>query len=79
MLVFSTSGIASSARIASTGCVDCISTIGRSAKICLQLVDRAERRQLAGVDDRDAVAVLGFVEIVRRHEHGHAGAAKVDR
>ena len=48
----------------------------RSAKTLLQLGGRAERRQPAGVDDRDAVAVLGLVQVVRRDEHGDAAARR---
>ena len=71
-LVFSTSGIASSARIAVDRLRRATSTIGRPAKTCFSSLDGAERRQPAGVDDRDAVAVLGLVQVVRRDEHGDA-------
>ena len=43
----------------------------------LQLLGRADRREPAGVDDRETMAVLGFVEIVRRHQHGHAGSREL--
>ena len=39
----------------------------------LELVGGAERRETARVDDRDAVAVLGLVQVVRRDEHRRAG------
>ncbi len=38
----------------------------------LHLGCRAERGQPSGMDQRDAVAALRFVEIVRRDEHGDA-------
>ena len=53
--------------------------IGRSAKRLLQRGGGAERRQLAGVDDRNAVTVLGLVEVVRRHQHRDALAPTVRR
>ena len=71
-LVFSTSGISSSARITATACGARTSTIGRPCEDLLDLGGRAERREPAGVNQRDAMAALRFVEIVRRHEHRHA-------
>ena len=42
-----------------------------------QLVERAEREQLAGVDDRDAIAEpLGFFHVVRRVDDGAAFAVQ---
>ena len=37
----------------------------------LQLGDRAQRHEAAGVDEGEAVAVLGLVEVVGGHEDGH--------
>ena len=74
MLVFSTSGIASSAlHRARRPRGAAPRRIGRDAKICFSSVDGAERRQPAGLDDGDAMAVLGLVQVVRGHEHGDAG------
>src|SRR5207245_11109790 len=42
-----------------------------------QLVGRAERGEPSGVDDRDAMAMVGFVEIVRRNEQRHAGGREL--
>ena len=67
-LVFSTSGIASSARIASTGSSARISTIGRPAKTCFTSAGVPMRRQAPGVNQRDAMAALRFVQVVRRDE-----------
>ena len=74
MLVFSTSGIASSARIASTGIVRPHFENRPRREDAFQLVDRAERRQPACLDDRDPLTVLGLVEVVRGDEHGDAVA-----
>ena len=77
MLVFSTSGIASSWRIASTGC-DASHLENRPAREhLLQLGHGSERRQAAGVDDGDAVAVLRFVQVVRGDQHRRAAAGEV--
>ena len=78
-LVFSTSGIASSARIAATGSAARTSTIGRPGEDLLHLGGRADRRQPAGVDQRDAVAALGLVEVVRRDEDRDARPATARR
>ena len=43
----------------------------------LQLPGRAHGRQLAGIDDRDPMAMLGFIQIVRRDENRHAFARQV--
>ena len=43
----------------------------------LQLLHRAERGEPAGLDDGDAVAVLGFVQVVGGDEHRDAGARQV--
>ena len=40
---------------------------------------RAEGRQPAGVDERDPVAALGLVQVVRRHQHGDAVRATACR
>ena len=77
MLVFSTSGIASSARIAATGRGGADLEDRPRGEDRLQLLHRAERGEPAGLDDRDAVAVLGFVQVVRGHQHGHAGPGEV--
>ena len=63
--------------ITSTGCGAWISTIGRVVERLLQLGAGAERRQLAGLDDGDAVAVLRLVEVVRGDEDGHAALREV--
>ena len=47
--------------------------MARSAKTAFSSSVDAERGEPAGVDDRDAMAVLGFVQVVRRDEHGDAG------
>ena len=78
-LVFSTVGRSSSARIAAIGEPVRTSTIGRSAKTCLSSRDRAERREPARVHERQPVAVLGLVEVVRRDEHRHALPARGGR
>ena len=38
----------------------------------LELRHRAQRGQLAGMDEREAMAVLRLVQVVRGHEHRHA-------
>ena len=63
--------------MASTGFAACTSTIGAVGEHALQLVGRADRGEAAAVDDRDAVAVLRLVEIVRRDEHRHARRREV--
>ena len=65
-------GVASRIAIASTGCDAWISTIGRSANTCFSSVAVPKRRELAGLDDRDAMAVLRLVQVVRRDQHRHA-------
>ena len=70
-------GSASSAAIAATGSVDRTSRIGRSSKRGFSSRRRAERREPAGVDDRHAIAALGLVQVVRRHEHGRAAVRQV--
>ena len=48
--------------------------MGRPAKICFQFAGRTHGRELTGVHDRDAMAVLGLVEIVCRHQYRDAVA-----
>ena len=51
----------------------------RGAELLLQLGRRADRANPSGDHDRHAVAVLGFVHVVRGHEHGRAfGGSRVD-
>ena len=78
MLVFSTSGIASSARIAATARRRDFQNRPRGEDL-FQLFDRAERGQPAGLDDRDAVTVLRLVEVVRGHEDREPARQIVDQ
>ena len=50
---------------------------GAVGEYLFELAGRAERREFARVDDRDAMTVLRFVKIVRRHQHGHAGLGEM--
>jgi hypothetical protein len=45
---------------------------GPSGKRPLHFAGRSDRRKRPGMNQSDAVAALCLVEIVRRHEHGHA-------
>ena len=62
----------SSARISATGSGPRTSTMRRVGEHLLDLARRADRRERAGVDQRDAVAALGFVQIVGGDQHGDA-------
>ena len=55
-----------------TGSLACISTIGRSAKRSFSADAVPSAASLPGMDDRDAMTVLGLVQIVRGHEHRDA-------
>ena len=48
-----------------------------SREHALDFTGRANRRELAGVDQRDPVAPLGFVQIVGRDQHGDAGLGEI--
>ncbi len=56
---------------------DRTSTIGRSSNAAFSSLVVPSAASRPGVHDRDAIAAFGFVEIVRRHEHGRAGARQV--
>ena len=71
MLVFSTSGMRSSAFIASTGARRANLEDRPRREDRLQLVHGAERRQPSRLDDGHAVAVLRLVQVVRGDQHGH--------
>src|SRR4029453_13819490 len=68
-LVFSTDGSVSSRRPPRPGRAAGGDFDDRAIrKQRFQLAGRPERGQTAGMDDRDPIAVLGFVEVVRLHE-----------
>ena len=71
-LVFSTSGMPSSDAHRFDRLVGAHLDDRPSREDPLQLGRRAERREPAGVDERDAMAALGLVQVVRRDEHGDA-------
>ena len=53
------------------------STGGPAPSDCLQLRGRAERDHAAAVHQRDAMAVFGFVHVMRGDEDGVAGRGKL--
>ena len=77
MLVFSTSGIVVERPHGRDGLGGADFENRPRGKDRLQLLDRAVRGEPAGLNDRDAVAVLRLVEVVRRDEDRDAGAGQI--
>ena len=77
MLVFSTSGIASSVRMARTASGRRTSRIGRDVKMALSSSTVPCAASRAGLDDRNPLAVLRLVQVMRRDEDGHATRGQI--